>query len=77
MYSLKNAFITPQFRVLSPRHGVVIVWEHYFPEASTHLIVFNFNQCNVEDQGCTGQPFFASGRGGAGQRKKLSGPGNR
>ena len=33
----------------SPRHGVVIVLEHYFLEASTHMIVFNFNQCNVED----------------------------
>ena len=27
-------------------------------------------------QGCTGQPFFASGRGGVGQRKKSSGRGN-
>ena len=27
------------------------------------------------DQGCRGQPFFASGQGGVGQRKKLSGRG--
>ena len=34
--SLRNAFSMPS---LSPRHGVVIVWEHYFPEASLHIIV--------------------------------------
>ena len=39
----------------------------------------NHNFCFVHMvhtyQGCTGQPFFASGRGGAGQRKKILGGG--